>query len=136
MSDTRGTFKEILQCAINMLERGNKPARMEVAKDLRFSAGVLLTELQVKTNQIEQLKAELSVRTGDDLEYKGYTGSVIFHHDGFGGTVLNINDCLVYSGHSIEEITEMFHEAIDEYLEDCSDQGVEPDKPNESLEDK
>lgn len=65
------------------------------------------------------------------LEYKGYSGTVEFQAEDecFCGQVLHINDLIMYSGTSVDEVKAMFHEAVDEYLEDCLEEGVDPDKP-------
>ena len=65
------------------------------------------------------------------LEYRGYQGSVDFStEDGLlFGKVLFINDSLMFHGASVQEITEAFHEVIDDYLLFCKQKGVEPDQP-------
>lgn len=39
-------FRSIINLAAKMLERDDKPARTEVAKDLRSSAGVIMEKLR------------------------------------------------------------------------------------------
>ena len=33
-----------------------------------------------------------------------------------------------FEGESVKELTEAFHEAVDDYLAYCKDEGIEPDK--------
>lgn len=33
-----------------------------------------------------------------------------------------------FEGESVKELTEAFHEAVDDYLAYCEDEGIEPDK--------
>ena len=64
------------------------------------------------------------------LSYKGYIGSVAFSEkDGvFFGKIEGINGMVNFEGESVKELTEAFHEAVDDYLAYCKDEGIEPDK--------
>ncbi len=64
------------------------------------------------------------------MSYKGYLGSVAFsEQDGvFYGKVEGINGLVNFEGESVKELTEAFHEAVDDYLAYCADEGIEPDK--------
>lgn len=64
------------------------------------------------------------------LKYKGYHGTVEFSsEDGMlVGYVTNIRDSLNYHGSSIGEITQAFHDSIDNYLDFCAEIGRDPDK--------
>lgn len=64
------------------------------------------------------------------MEYRGYHASVVYDNDDkiFVGEVFGIVDSLNFHGTSIDELTEMFHQSIDNYLEFCSQIGKEPDK--------
>ena len=68
---------------------------------------------------------------GNNLHYKNYTGSVNFSEEDavFHGKVLGIKSLLSFEGNSVSAITEDFHNAVDEYLEFCSANGKEPEKP-------
>ena len=63
------------------------------------------------------------------MEYKGYTGSVEFSAEDkfFFGKVLGIRTLLSYEGTNAEELLKDFHEAVDEYLAYCADNGLEPE---------
>ena len=58
---------------------------------------------------------------------KGYLGSVAFsEQDGvFYGKVEAINGLVNFEGESVKELTEAFHEAVDDYLDYCADEGNE-----------
>lgn len=64
------------------------------------------------------------------MEYKGYVGNVEFSEsDGvFFGKVLGIRALLSYEGTTASELIEDFHGVIDDYLELCKDQGIEPER--------
>ena len=64
------------------------------------------------------------------LKYKGYHGSIEFSAEDnmLIGSVIGIQDSLNFHGHSIEEITQSFHDCIDGYLEMCEAFGRSPDK--------
>lgn len=64
------------------------------------------------------------------LKYKGYHGSIEFSAEDnmLIGAVIGIQDSLNFHGHSIEEITQSFHNCIDGYLEMCEAFGRSPDK--------
>lgn len=66
------------------------------------------------------------------LHYKGYTGSVEYHEEGnyFCGMVLGLHrDGILYEGDSANALKKDFEDSIDEYLEECARDGVEPEKP-------
>ncbi len=64
------------------------------------------------------------------LTYKGYMGSVNFSEkDGvFFGKIEGINGLVNFEGESVKELTEAFHEAVNDYLEYCKTEGIEPHK--------
>ncbi|MBQ3381779.1 MAG: type II toxin-antitoxin system HicB family antitoxin [Bacteroidales bacterium] len=64
------------------------------------------------------------------LKYKGYIGSVNYSEPDkvFFGKLEGIDDLVNYEGESVKEITDAFHEAVDDYLIFCEDQGVKPEK--------
>ncbi|MBP3842935.1 MAG: type II toxin-antitoxin system HicB family antitoxin [Prevotella sp.] len=64
------------------------------------------------------------------LSYKGYIGSVAFSEKDnlFFGKIEGINGLVNFEGESVKELTEAFHEAVDDYLAYCKDEGIEPDK--------
>ena len=64
------------------------------------------------------------------LQYKGYTGSVEFSEedDCLFGKVLGVRALISYEGQSIPELKKDFQESIDDYLEMCRAEGMEPEK--------
>ena len=64
------------------------------------------------------------------MEYKGYIGSVEFSEaDGmFFGKVMGIRSLISYEGTNAKELVDDFHEAVDDYLELCLEQGKAPEK--------
>jgi len=45
------------------------------------------------------------------------------------GRVINTRDIIGFHGQTISQTIESFHAVIDEYLEDCHQRGVDPNKP-------
>ena len=64
------------------------------------------------------------------LKYKGFLGSVAFSEaDGvFFGKIEGIDGLANLEGESVSELTEAFHEAVDEYIAYCKEEGIEPHK--------
>ena len=64
------------------------------------------------------------------MTYKGYLGSVNYSDKDqvFFGKIEGINGLVNFEGESVRELTEAFHEAVDDYLAYCEDEGIEPDK--------
>ena len=64
------------------------------------------------------------------IKYKDYVGSVEFSEDDaiFYGKVLGIRALISYEGSTAHELVEDFHNAVDEYLELCKENGTEPEK--------
>ena len=64
------------------------------------------------------------------MTYKGYLGSVAFSEKDnvFFGKIEGINGLVNFEGESVKELTTAFHEAVDDYLAYCKDEGIEPDK--------
>lgn len=64
------------------------------------------------------------------MTYKGYIGSVAYSEKDqvFFGKIEGINGLVNFEGESVRELTEAFHEAVDDYLAYCADEGITPDK--------
>ena len=64
------------------------------------------------------------------MTYKGYIGSVNYSDKDqiFYGKIEGINGLVNFEGESVRELTEAFHEAVDDYLAYCEDEGIAPDK--------
>ncbi len=66
------------------------------------------------------------------IKYKGYVGSVEISEEDhtFTGKVLGLKKSLImYEGKTLQELTEDFCGSIDDYLEYCNADGIEPEKP-------
>ena len=66
------------------------------------------------------------------LKYKGYTGSVEYSEEDkclFGKVQGMAKDSITYEGSTVEELTEDFQGAVDDYLTLCDEKGIEPRKP-------
>ena len=65
------------------------------------------------------------------LEYKGYYGSIEYSKDDkclYGKALGMAKDCILYEGNTIEELENDFIDAIESYLEGCSELGIKPRK--------
>jgi len=64
------------------------------------------------------------------MKYKDYSGSVEYSdEDGvFFGRIIGINDHITFDGDNVKSLRINFEEAVDGYLEVCSQKGKEPDK--------
>ena len=65
------------------------------------------------------------------LEYKDYCGTVEYSaaDNVLHGKVLGIRGLISYEGDSLQSLKEDFEGAIDDYLETCAEDGIEPQKP-------
>lgn len=65
------------------------------------------------------------------LEYKGYNGSIeiSLEDNCLFGRVLGIQGSISYEGNNLDELKADFSQAIDDYLYDCEQEGIEPQKP-------
>ncbi|MBI9069035.1 MAG: type II toxin-antitoxin system HicB family antitoxin [Salinivirgaceae bacterium] len=66
-----------------------------------------------------------------NLEYKRYTGSIEYskEDDLLYGKVLGIKGLISFEGKTGKDLELDFIEAIEEYLSDCKQQGITPEKP-------
>ena len=62
--------------------------------------------------------------------YKGYLGSVAYSEKDnvFFGKIEGIDGLVNFEGESVSELTQAFHEAVDDYLAYCEDEGIQPTK--------
>ena len=65
------------------------------------------------------------------MEYKGYTALIEYSAEDecLIGHVIGINDRLGFDGESIAEITQNFHDVLDNYLALCEKTGKQPELP-------
>ncbi len=64
------------------------------------------------------------------LEYKGYNGTVEYSSEDniLFGKVIGIKSLISYEGQSVNELKKDFEGAVDEYLEYCSENNIDPEK--------
>ncbi len=69
------------------------------------------------------------------LTYNGYIGTVNFSEkDGlFFGKIEGIDGLVNFEGESVKELTSAFHEAVDDYVAYCKEEGIEPHKSYSGL---
>ncbi len=69
--------------------------------------------------------------TNNTMNYKGYTAIVAFSNEDncLVGHLIGINDVIAFHADSVEELRQVFHETVDDYLETCAKIGREPNKP-------
>ena len=65
------------------------------------------------------------------MTYKGYVGTVEYSEEDacLFGRIAGIRDIITYEGESVAEIKTAFEEAVDDYLQHCTEIGKEPNKP-------
>ena len=65
------------------------------------------------------------------LHYKNYHGHFNYDPEAeiFHGRVIGIRDVVTFQGTSVQELKQSFQDSVDDYLDFCSEQGDEPDKP-------
>lgn len=65
------------------------------------------------------------------MEYKGYIGIVEFDSEAklFHGDVINTRDVITFQGTTVDEIEKAFVDSIEDYIDWCKEEGVEPEKP-------
>lgn len=64
------------------------------------------------------------------MEYRGYHAKVEYDAEDniFVGKVLGINDSLNFHATEVNELTESFHQSVDNYIELCAKIGKSPEK--------
>lgn len=65
------------------------------------------------------------------MNYKGYIGNVEYDDVNrvFTGSVINTKTVITFHGITVDEIEREFKTSVDDYLEWCMEDGVEPEKP-------
>ncbi len=65
------------------------------------------------------------------MRYKGYAARVEYdaRDDIFVGRVLGMRDIISFHASSVVQLHEAFREALEDYLADCHEQGIPPEKP-------
>ena len=65
------------------------------------------------------------------MNYKGYIGKVEYDDENkvFTGEVINTKTVITFHGRTVDELENEFHVSVDDYLDWCKEDGVEPEKP-------
>lgn len=66
------------------------------------------------------------------MEYKSYVaGPITFDEERrlFHGEVAGLRDVVTFQARSADELVQAFRDSVDDYLEMCAEDGVEPDRP-------
>ena len=65
------------------------------------------------------------------MEYKGYLGAVEYDAQAkiFHGDIINTRDVITFQGTTVNEIEQAFRDSINDFIEWCKEDGVEPEKP-------
>ena len=65
------------------------------------------------------------------MNYKGYIAKVEYDDENrvFTGSVVNTRTVITFYGSSVDEIEKEFKASVDDYIEWCMEDGVEPEKP-------
>lgn len=65
------------------------------------------------------------------MRYKGYAARIEYDErdDIFVGRVLGMRDIISFHARSVLELHEAFRDALEDYLADCAEQGITPEKP-------
>jgi predicted HicB family RNase H-like nuclease len=65
------------------------------------------------------------------MNYKGYTATVEYEPDDrvFHGRVNDIADVVTFEGTSVDELEAAFHNAVEQYVAFCEEQGRTPQRP-------
>jgi len=65
------------------------------------------------------------------IKYKDYVGSVEFDEDArlFYGKLLFVRALVSYEASDAEGLVSAFHQAVDDYLDQCAAGSIEPEKP-------
>ncbi len=65
------------------------------------------------------------------MTYKGFFGVVEYDDDApiFSGEVINTRTVITFQGTTVDEVENEFHASVDDYLEWCKKDGIEPEKP-------
>ncbi|MDR2920472.1 MAG: type II toxin-antitoxin system HicB family antitoxin [Tannerella sp.] len=66
------------------------------------------------------------------LTYKGYYGSIEYDLESkmLYGKLLGIKGAYIYEGRTLDELETDFKQFVDDYLYDCQQEGIKPEKPN------
>jgi len=67
----------------------------------------------------------------NNMSYKGYVARIEFDErdDIFVGRLLGVRDIISFHADTVTGLRAEFHAAVEDYLSDCAEQGIAPEKP-------
>ncbi|MBN9429728.1 MAG: type II toxin-antitoxin system HicB family antitoxin [Burkholderiales bacterium] len=70
-------------------------------------------------------------QTVSTMNHKGYVARIEFDErdDIFVGRVLGLRTLISFHGETVQELRQAFVTAIEEFLRDCEEQGIRPERP-------
>ena len=65
------------------------------------------------------------------IEYKGYIGKIEYDPEAkiLHGDVINTRDVITFQGTNVAEIEKAFIDSVDDYINWCREENIEPEKP-------
>lgn len=68
---------------------------------------------------------------GAVLKYNNYQGSIEYDEESetLHGKVLHVRDLITYEAESAKELKKVFQDSVNDYLETCKMEGIDPNKP-------
>ena len=65
------------------------------------------------------------------MHYKGYTARIEFDERDniFVGRLLGMRAMISFHGETVQELRQAFENAVEDFLLDCQEQGIKPEKP-------
>ena len=74
----------------------------------------------------------MKIKNNNLFEYKGYYGSIEFDLESKSlyGQLLGMKGAYIYEGNTLEELENDFKQFVDDYIHDCDEDGIKPQKPN------
>jgi predicted HicB family RNase H-like nuclease len=65
------------------------------------------------------------------MNHRGYTARIDFDERDqiFVGRVLGLRAIISFHGETVAELRAAFESAVDDFLQDCAEQGIKPEKP-------
>ncbi len=65
------------------------------------------------------------------MNHQGYTARIEFDERDniFVGRILGVRAIISFHGQTVKELRKQFEHAVDDYLAECSERGVSPEKP-------
>ena len=71
------------------------------------------------------------IMSGAVLKFKNYQGSIEYSEESeiLHGKLLHVRDLITYEAETAKELKKAFEDSVNDYLETCKAEGIEPDQP-------